>query len=218
MSKKAVLAGASGLIGSYLLNILLKAPEYDEILILVRKKLSLTHNKLSQLVVDFDDLDKYAEAISGRVIFCCLGTTRKKSPDLANYRKVDQGYPLALAQLGRQNEVSQFHLVSTIGANAKASNFYTKMKGETENLITGVKFKTTHIYQPSVLTGARSENRPVEKILMPLMKIIDPLLVGSLRKYRSIPAKTVAMAMYKQSLQNEEGLFIHPSDKIKLLA
>jgi uncharacterized protein YbjT (DUF2867 family) len=218
VSKKAIIAGASGLIGSKLLNILLQQPGYDDVLLLVRKELPVSHKNLVQLIVDFEKLDEYEGSISGHALFCCLGSTQKKTPDLNIYRKIDHDYPLKLAQLSKQNGVDQYHLVSALGANSKSSNFYTKMKGETEEDIQHVGLKCLHIYEPALLTGDRKEFRLAEKILTPLMKIIDPLLMGGWKKYRSIPAETVAMAMYKQSLQNEGGVFIHPSDKIKLLA
>jgi uncharacterized protein YbjT (DUF2867 family) len=218
MSNNAIIAGASGLIGSKLLDILLQKPGYDEVLILVRKELPVKHKKLVQLVIDFEKLDEHDAAITGHAIFCCLGSTRKKTPDLTDYRKIDHDYPLKLAQLAKQNGVEQYHLVSAIGANSNSSNFYTKMKGETEADIQNVGLKCLHIYEPSLITGDRTEYRPAERIATVLMKIIDPLLIGGLKKYRSIPAETVALAMFNESLKNAEGVYIHPSDKIKLLA
>ncbi len=217
MAIKAIIVGASGLIGSNLLDILLRKPEFDAVLILVRKELSIRHEKLTQLVVDFDKLDYYSKAITGHAVFCCLGSTRKKTPDLNDYKKVDHDYPLQLAQIAYKNGIPQYHLVSAISANADSSNFYTKLKGEVEEDIKKVGLRGLYIYQPSFLTGERKENRLAERILTPIMKVINPLLIGNLKKYRSIPAVTVAMAMYKQSLKNEEGVFIYPSDKIKQL-
>lgn len=218
MSNKVIVAGASGLIGSKLLNILLLEPAYNEVLILVRKKLAVTDKKLLQLVVDFDALDQHAAAISGHAVFCCLGSTKKKTPDLAVYRKIDHDYPLKLAQLAARSSVEQYHLVSALGADKESSNFYTRMKGETEEAIRTAGLKCLHIYQPSILTGDRKESRPMEKFAIGWMKIIDPLLIGSLKKYRSIPANTVGQAMYNESIKKQEGVFVHTSDKIKLLA
>lgn len=218
MSKKAIIAGASGLIGSNLLNILLQQAFYDEVLVLVRKELPIIHYKLVQLVVDFNKLENHSQAINGHTLFCCLGSTKKKTPDLKEYRKIDHDYPVALAQLTKQNGVEQYHLVSSIGADSNSSNFYNRMKGETGDDIQKIGLKCLHIYEPSILIGNRKESRPLERIVTGLMKVIDPLLIGSLKKYRSIPAQTVAMAMYNESLKNEAGVFIHPSDKIKQLA
>lgn len=218
MAKKAIIAGASGLIGGELLNLLLNDAVYTEVVALVRHELPLNHKKLVQLIIDFDNLFDYASAINGDVIFCCLGTTQKKTPDQNVYRKIDHDYPVRLAQLGMKNGVKQYHFVSAIGADAHASNFYLKTKGEAEHDIEDVGFKSLHIYQPSLLTGNRKEFRLMEKIATVAMKIIDPLLAGKLKKYRSIPAAVVASAMYKQSLNQNEGLFIHPSHHIKQLA
>jgi uncharacterized protein YbjT (DUF2867 family) len=218
MSNKAVIAGASGLIGSKLLDILLKEDYYDEVLVLVRKELPLSHKKLVQLVIDFDRLEQHTTAITGRAIFCCLGSTKKKTPDLVEYRKIDVDYPLKLAQLAKLNGVKQYHLVSSLGANSKSSAFYTKIKGEVEEAIQKVGLKCLHIYEPSILTGDRNESRPMEQFTNILMPFIDLFLIGGLKKYKSIPAETVARAMFNQSLKNEEGIFVHPSDKIKLLA
>jgi uncharacterized protein YbjT (DUF2867 family) len=218
MPNKAVIAGASGLIGSYLLNILLEAHQYDEVLILVRKELPAQHKKLVQLVIDFDKLEEHKAAITGHALFCCLGSTKNKTPDLNVYRKIDHDYPLALAEMAKQNGMRHYHLVSALGANAKSSNFYTKMKGETEEAIQKVGIKCLYIYEPSILTGDRRESRPMERFAIGFMKLIDPLLVGGWKKYRSISAETVAKAMFNQSLKTEEGIFVHLSDKIKLLA
>jgi hypothetical protein len=88
------------------------------------------------------------------------------------------------------------------------------MKGETEDNIQKIGVKCLHIYQPSVLTGDRKESRPAERFAIGLMKVIDPMLIGGLKKYRSIPAETVARAMFNESKKKEEGVFIHSSDKI----
>jgi uncharacterized protein YbjT (DUF2867 family) len=216
---KAIIAGASGLIGGLLIDILLQNSEYKEVVILVRKELPVKHNKLKQLVIDFDKLNDYAAEITGDVIFCCLGTTRRKTPDRAVYRKIDHDYPVQMAKIGLQNGIEQYHLVSALGANASSSTFYMRTKGKVEDDIINVGLKCLQIYQPSFLTGHRAEkNRVEERIVGVLFKLIDTLLLGGLKKYRSIPAKTVAMAMYKQSLKQQEGVFIHLSDQIKQLS
>ncbi len=218
MAHKAVLAGATGLIGSELLKILLAEPDYSEVLVVARKSTGVSHSKLSELIIDFDKLDDHANAISGHAIFSCLGTTLNKTPDKNLYRKIDHDYPVKLAQLAAQNGVEQYHLVSSIGANSNASNYYTRFKGETEEDVKASGVKSVHIYQPSLITGDRKEFRLMEKILVGLSVVINPLLVGSLKKYRSIAAKTIAQAMFNQSIKNSEGIFVYPSDKIKELA
>lgn len=218
MPNKAVIVGASGLIGSYLLNILLERPEYEEVLALVRRELPIRHKKLEQAEIDFDNLDNYSTLINGHPVFSCLGTTQSKVADQSAYRRIDHDYPLQLAEIAKRNNTAQFHLISSIGADPGSSNFYTRLKGEIEHDLKQVGLKCLHIYQPCVLTGDRKESRPMERFIIGVMKVIDPLLAGGLKKYKSIPAQTVAQAMFNQSLKTEEGIFVHPSDKIKLLA
>ncbi len=217
-ARKAVIAGASGLIGSQLLSIILQRTDYHEVLALVRKELPLSNKKLVQLIVDFDNLKNHANDINADVVFCCLGSTRKKTPDLGEYRKIDHDYPLALAEIANTNNIPQYHIISAIGADAASSNFYSKMKGETEADLLALNLQCLHIWQPSLLTGGRKEFRLGEVIATALMKIIDPLLIGGLKKYKSIAANTVAMAMYNTSLIREEGVFVHPSNHIERLA
>jgi uncharacterized protein YbjT (DUF2867 family) len=165
-------------------------------------------------VIDFDHLDKHSAAITGDVIFCCLGSTKNITPDLVEYRKIDHDYPVKLAEIALENGIGQFHLVSSIGANSESSNFYTKMKGDTEDDIKKVGLKSLHIYEPSVLIGHRKKSRPMERIAIGFMKLVGPLLIGRLKKYRAIQAGDVAKAMYFQSLKNKTGVFTYTSDKI----
>jgi uncharacterized protein YbjT (DUF2867 family) len=218
MAKKAILAGASGLIGSALLDVLLAHPEYDEVLVLLRRELPIKHPKLKQLLIDFDKLADYTEQINGDAIFCCLGTTKKRTPDVNTYWKIDHDYAVLLATLGAKNGAEQFHLVSSMGANAGASSFYLKLKGQTEADVIKTGIANINIYRPALLTGERKERRTGERVLFFISKLIDPLLLGGLKKYRSIPAATVAAAMFKQSLQNNKGVHIYLSDKIKELS
>jgi uncharacterized protein YbjT (DUF2867 family) len=215
LAKKAIIVGASGLIGSNLLRILLDEDDYAGVLILVRKRLPVEHKKLTQLVVDFDKLDNYADEITGDVIFSCLGTTQAQTPDKTLYRKIDHDYPVKLAQLGLKNGVNQFHLVSAVGSDAKSSTFYLKLKGETEEDIEKVGIPSLYIYQPSMLTGRKEKMRVGESLINGIMTVVNPLLIGGLKKYHSIPAADVARAMYKQSIDNETGTFIYQYNDIK---
>jgi uncharacterized protein YbjT (DUF2867 family) len=217
MGKKAIVAGASGLIGSSLVKILLNDPAYSEVLALVRTPMEISNPKFNQIAINFDKLEDYAHLITGDVIFCTLGSTRKKTPDLSVYRKIDHDYPVKLAEIAVANGISQYHLISSIGANQDASNFYSKMKGETEADIKAVGLNGLVIYRPSLLTGNRKESRLAEGIMQGLSKIINPLLFGGLKKYRSIEAETVAESMAKLSLTEIKGIYVYESDDIQAL-
>lgn len=215
---EAILLGASGLIGGELLKLLLADPNYSKVKIIVRKKLPVTNEKLEQIIADFSTVEANKEKLQADVVFSCLGSTKKKTPDLKEYYQIDHDYPLLVAKLTKDQGVKSFHIISSLGANSSSSGFYLRMKGETEDDIAKIGFKSFHIYRPSLLTGDRKEKRIVENVGEIIMKVIDPLLFGSLKKYRSISGKTVASAMHKQSLVDSTGKFIYPSDKIKELA
>jgi uncharacterized protein YbjT (DUF2867 family) len=214
---EAIIAGATGLIGNNLLQQLLDHPGYTKVIALVRKKIPLQHPKLEQLVLDFDRLEDYKNEIKGDVVFCALGTTKNKTPDQEQYRKIDYQYPLDIAFIAQQNGVSQYHLVSAMGASEKSAIFYSKLKGEVERDLKTIPFNAIHIYRPSLLDGERKEYRTTEKVMIGLMRILNPLLIGSLKKYRSIKVEKVASAMLKQSIKPLNGIFTYNSDEIELL-
>lgn len=215
MGKRAILVGASGSIGTSLLQQLLADDNYTEVLVLVRKELGLQHAKLKQLVLNFDEINKYAQEITGDTVFCCLGTTKSQTPGETVYKKIDYQYPLDVAWIAQTNGAESYHLVSAIGANKDSSIFYNRTKGEVERDLKAVPFKSICIYRPSILAGPRKEVRMGEGIMNALMRIINPLLTGRFKKYRSIKVEVVAKAMLKQSLTAEKGIFIYESDQIQ---
>ena len=221
--KEAILVGATGLIGKSLLTQLLNENAYQQVTAIVRTRLNTEHPKLKQIVTDFDNLDAHAHEIKGDVVFCALGTTRSKTPDKTQYRKIDYQYPLDIARIAHQNGATQYHLVSAMGADASSSIFYSRLKGEVERDLQKIPFKSIHIYRPSLLDGKRQESRTAERVMISVMQMLNPLLVGGLKKYRSIKVETVASAMIRQSLIKHSladaySPFIYPSDQIEALS
>jgi uncharacterized protein YbjT (DUF2867 family) len=180
--------------------------------------MGISNPKVIELVINFDEINQYSSKITGDIIYCCIGTTKSKTPDATNYRRIDLEYPLNLAKIGAENGVSQFHVISSLGANSESKNAYLKLKGELEKELKKLNIQSLHIYQPSFLDGNRKENRPLEKIMLPIMKLINPLLLGPFENYRSIKASDVARAMINQSKKELKGVFTYPSKQIKELA
>ena len=217
MNKKAILIGATGLIGANLLETLLASTNYSEVLVIARKEVKSTNSKLKQLIIDFENLNKHETEITGNDVFCCMGTTAKKTPDKELYKTIDYQYPLDVAKIAFKNGAKSYHLVSSMGANPNSNIFYSRTKGEIEQDLKTIGFESLHIYQPSLLVGDRKEDRFLEGFMFGLMKVINPLLIGSLKKYRSIKIETVASAMLNQANKNLKGVFIYPSDEIEKL-
>jgi len=212
--KVALIAGASGLVGSYCLQFLLQSEQYNKVIALVRHNLPVQHPKLEQLVVDFDQLNQYKSQLKADDVYCCLGTTIKQAGSNENFFKVDYAYVYQLAALTSANAASQFLLVSAMGADANSVIFYSKVKGQIENAVKTLTFRAIHIFQPSLLLGNRTEKRTGESMAQALMPKFSFLLVGGLRKYRPVAAADVAKAMVLTAQQNITGLHYYPSDKI----
>jgi len=205
MQKNILLIGASGLIGSELVQLLLRDDKIKTVKVFVRKSLAITDHKLREILVDFEHLEDFKHEFQGDALFCCIGTTRKKTPDLAAYKAIDYGIVLAAATLARKNQVPQVHLVSAIGAAVSSKIFYNRLKGEIEKDVIRLDFPTTLIYQPAMLIGKRSESRPAEFIAQKLMPFFDLFLLGKTRKYHSIEAKKVAESMLDNLHKPKEG-------------
>ncbi|WP_374174681.1 NAD(P)H-binding protein [Flavobacterium tructae] len=197
--KKAILYGASGLVGSYILDNLLNNNNYEQVIIVVRKDLNIQHPKLKTLIGDFNSLSKVIKDIQVDEVFIALGTTQKKTPDKKLYYQIDHDYPILAAKLAKENGAKAVFLVSALGANTKSSIFYTKLKGETEQGIISLNLEHTYIFRPSIILGDRKESRPMEKVFIGIFKLINPLFVGSLSKYKGIEAEDIAKAMVKSA-------------------
>lgn len=211
----AALVGATGLIGSYLMEELLNDPYFDIARILIRRPIDITHPKLEKKIVDFNDSDSVLVALSNSdVVFCAIGSTMKKvKGDKDAYRKIDYDIPVNLARFCKMTVCEKFILVSSAGANAKSSNFYQRLKGETDEAVKQAGPKTIHIMRPSLLLGERKEFRPGENIGKAVMTTLSFLIP---EKYKAIQAKDVAKVMLALAKKNEEGVFIHENREIRV--
>lgn len=211
--KTALIAGATGLVGRALLDVLLSDDHYDSVSVLVRRTLDMDHNKLSQHVVDFDKLDHSEGLIAADDVFCCLGTTLQKAGSREAFYRVDFTYPLALANVALQSGASQFILVSALGASKTAPSVYYRVKGEIEETIGQLEFKTVIVIRPSLLLGERDEQRIGESIAKAVLRCFGFALVGPLRQYQPVAATTVATSMAAIARKGLHGVHTFSSEQ-----
>ncbi len=212
MGKTALLAGATGLIGKQLLDLLLQSDRYSVVKVVSRKPVETQHAKLQNLVVDFDQLSNHTSSLQADDVFCCLGTTIRKVKTQEAFRKVDYQYPLEIARMAFHLGATQYLLVSALGANAKSSIFYNRVKGEVEDAISHLGFKSLHIFRPSLLLGPRAETRSGEdaaKVFYKLFGFLFPL------RYKAIEGVKVARAMLAFAKTEESGIFFHESAELQ---
>ena len=210
----AAVAGATGLTGGHLLELLLEHPRFESVTSLVRHRQRPDEPGLSQQIVDFDKLSIDMIPSRTTTFFCCLGTTIKKAGSREKFRRVDFEYVYQLAELCEQRGVNHFLLVSSIGAKADSSVFYSRVKGEIEHAVRERRIERVSILRPSVLIGDRPEFRLGEKLGVAAMKLAQPFLAGRFRKYRAIPARIVARAMVALAVGPGDGHLIYESDEI----
>jgi uncharacterized protein YbjT (DUF2867 family) len=214
--RTALIAGASGLVGGLLLRQLLEAPEYDRVVSLGRRTITLEHPKLVQVVADFAALEKVTADLRCADAFCCLGTTLKQAGSREAFRAVDHVAVLAFAWAARRHGAERFFVVSSLGANSQSRFFYNRVKGETEEALAVIDFPTLAIFRPSLLLGRSEKVRLGERVGEVVMWVAEPLLLGRLRPYRAIQAEVVARAMARCALgESNQGVLLFPSDQIQ---
>ena len=207
MNRTAVVAGATGLIGKELVQLLLNDVAYRSVTILVRRPTGMEHPKLVEQIIDFEQLQQASVQMDGADVFCTLGTTIKKAGSQDAFRKVDYQYPLSLGQLASRQGARQLLLVSAIGANPTSRAFYNRVKGEVEEALSSLKLPALHILRPSLLLGEREEFRFGERIAE-RCRAASPLFSGPLRKYAPVQASAVAKAMIFAAKSNQAGIHI----------
>jgi uncharacterized protein YbjT (DUF2867 family) len=195
---KAIVIGATGLVGNLILKEVLNDNDFSEVRIFVRKPTGIINPKLKEIVSPMKDIVALSSEIKGDVLFNALGTTIKKAGSREEQQRIDRDLPISFAKIASENGIRIMLNVSSVGANINGG-FYLKTKAEMED---GTKeFFTNNIFhfRPGFLAGKRKEFRLAEKIAFGVMKVIDPILTGTSKKYRSMPADKLAKAMVSLS-------------------
>tara|TARA_R110000787_G_scaffold108621_1_gene217013 strand:+ start:9086 stop:9751 length:666 start_codon:yes stop_codon:yes gene_type:complete len=218
MKKTAIILGASGLTGSILLKKLIKNDTYESIKLFSRTKIEGLPTKVTQYIGDLLKLEEFKEDFTADEVFCCIGTTAKKTPDKKEYKKIDYGIPVAAAKLSKENNIPTFLVISAMGANKKSTVFYNKTKGEMEQDVLLQNIKNTVVLRPSLIGGERKESRILEKIGLGVFKMMQPLFLGNLKKYSIISGDCIAEAMIILANTTNNREVIISSNEIKTLS
>ncbi|MFT4737691.1 MAG: hypothetical protein ACI92W_001805 [Paraglaciecola sp.] len=209
MSEKiALIAGATGLVGRELLDLLLKDRTYSKVKVISRREMKLQSPKLEVIVEpDFDNLSNHLTSLTAHHIFCCLGTTIKLAGSEEQFIKVDLDYPLALAKFALGfADFESFHLVTAVGANADSPLFYNEIKGQVEKKVKQLDLNSLYIYQPSLLLGQRKDFRLGEELAKAFSSFISFFVIGSRRgRVWAIHSRDVAKAMQLSAHVSEKG-------------
>ncbi|MBD0851322.1 NAD(P)H-binding protein [Maribacter arenosus] len=215
--KTAIILGATGLTGGKLLELLLNDPNYTKIKLFSRSSVGISDPKIEEYLGDMFNLNDFKAQFTGEEVFCCIGTTKSKTPNKEFYKKIDFGIAKSAALLAKENGIKTFIVISALGANAKSPIFYNRIKGQMEEAVLQMQIPKTHILQPSLIGGKREERRIGEWIFKQLMKVANLVMAGPLKKYKSIHPISIAKAMVWIANNEYERVRI-PSDVIQDLA
>jgi len=203
-ARVAVVAGATGLVGRAVLADLLADKHTSAVHSLGRRTLPLTHTKLTQHIVDFAALPELSQIDD---VFICLGTTIKVAGSQAAFRAVDYEAVVAVAQMGRARGATKLGVVSAMGADAKSSVFYNRVKGEVEDAIAQLGYASVSIVRPSLLVGDRGPlnqpERPGERIGLLVSKLFKPLIPAN---YLPVQAEDVAAGLVQAVKAGKPGV------------
>lgn len=218
MNKSAIILGATGLTGSILLHKLLEDDRYQSIKLFSRSKIEGLPSKVTQYIGDLLKLEDFKTEFIADEVYCCIGTTAKKTPDKTQYKKIDYGIPVTAAKLAKANNIDTFLVISAMGANKNSTVFYNKTKGEMEQDVLQYNIKNTFILRPSLIGGNRKESRILEKIALAVFKIIQPLFIGKLKQYKIIEPNDIAQAMLHLANSASHAEVILTSNDIKQIS
>ncbi|ALJ04246.1 nucleoside-diphosphate sugar epimerase [Pseudalgibacter alginicilyticus] len=218
MKKSAIILGATGLTGNILLHKLITDIRYDSIKLISRSKIEDLPNKVTQYIGNLLELEQFNSDFLADEVYCCIGTTAKKTPDKSLYKQIDYGIPVIAAKLAKENNIDTFLVLSAMGANKKSKLFYNKIKGTMEEDVLQYSIKNTYILRPSIIGGKRKENRLLEKIGLIVFKVIQPLFFGNLKQYKITDPEDIAQTMLNLANNSNKTEVIITSNDIKKLS
>ena len=210
---QAVLFGGTGLTGSCILDLLKYDSDFKSIIVVSRKTLTHSSNKISNKVIDFSNPFEIESCIKqDSIVFSCIGTTQAQvKGDKKKYREIDFDITLNIANACKKLNAKKFLFMSSGGANSSSSNFYLKLKGEIEDAVIKIKNNSLFILKPSLLLGRRNNSRFIENIGQIIMPLFSILLPDSIK---AIEATTVAKCMLELSKSDLSNLNIIENKEI----
>lgn len=197
-----IVFGATGLVGTSLVKELVKRPELEAVYCYGRRSPALDNTKLRFVEGHYQSLQVDLRSVRAKACFIALGTTIRKAGSQEAFRDVDFRMVHDAATWAKDSGVDTLALVSSVGADSKSLAFYPRVKGEIEEALSRLQFSRLFILRPGLLLGSRNEFRLGEALASPLMRCINPLMIGGAAHYRAITADDVAAAMIRFALDS----------------
>jgi uncharacterized protein YbjT (DUF2867 family) len=212
---KAVIVGASGLVGSSLIKKLLADPTIEKVISFSRRSLEFSHPKLEEVITSgLDELDNFSNQLSGDLYFCCLGTTIKTAGSKENFKKVDLDAVIKFAKIAQEHHVKSFVVISSMGADSNSIFFYNKIKGQMEEAISSLGLTSLSIFRPSLLIGERAEKRVVESLAIKTFHALEVVLPTKLKLSLGTSVDALSSKMLATAKSMKAGVEILQAQEI----
>lgn len=205
MKNTAVIIGATGAVGKEILQEILADDFYNKVYILGRQSIGelADEERLTKIIVDFENLNFDTSILEDADVFASLGTTIKIAGSKENQRKIDVDYTVNFSKLC-EGKVRSFNVVSAIGANSKSKNFYNSLKGELEDKLKVMNLGVLRIFQPSLLISKRNDKRFLEQMFMKVAPIFQLVLKGKAKKYSPIEVSVLGREIVRFAIENKK--------------
>jgi len=155
----AIVFGASGMVGSDLLHLLLDDGRLENVYAVCRSPLDHSSSKLTQVIhndyQDFSDLRDYLS--KSDICFYCLGVYQSQVSKDDFWKITVEFLRALLEELSKTNNTLTFCLFSAQGANPEGKSVFRSgnAKGEAENLLSESKIKNKYIFRPGFINPGR---------------------------------------------------------------
>jgi uncharacterized protein YbjT (DUF2867 family) len=212
------LAGASGMVGSRVLEALLQAPEFGRVVAVTRRPLGRDSLRLANRIVPFAQLESQLKGQACDIALCCLGTTYKEAGSEAAFRESAQVNVLAFARAARAAGARRFVMLSCQSANPASRHSAARVQGETLDALTGLNFESLDLLLPGPLLGLRRGAGLSQLLSMTAALALWPLQVGAREPRRAVGASQVAAAMVGAARSGRRGVYRYDFSGIRSLS
>jgi uncharacterized protein YbjT (DUF2867 family) len=217
---KVGMIGATGAVGGHAVRTLVAMPQVTQVTLIGRRALdNVSSDRVTQHIADVLDPRSYAGQLTGLdAAICTLGVGQPTKVPREELVRVDRTAVVGFATACNQAGVRHFSLLASVGASAASANFYLRTKGELENDLRALQFERLSLFQPSVILTPTNRYGFSQATLLALMPMLNPLLMGSARKFRGIAVERLGCAMARNVARTSSGEEVLHWDEIVALS